>query len=153
MSTTRLLSVSSRTRSGVKRRDWVVRDLYWRRCDCHTAPGTPLQCLILALRNRRVTTFLTTLSGLLVRRSPQLLRHGQRPPLNCSPLFRCCGFGVWYPIMRYTIPEEQIGPNAGGVKLEPTKAPYRVFRLISSPLEEEPHAKLLAAAAPALAND
>ncbi len=41
--------------------------------------------------------------------------------------------------MRYTIPEEQIGPNVGGMKLEPTKAPYRVFRLISS-TREEPHA-------------
>ncbi len=48
--------------------------------------------------------------------------------------------GVSYPIM-YTIPEEQIGPNAASMKLEPTKAPYRVFRLISS-TREVPHANL-----------
>ena len=67
-------------------------------------------------------------------------------------MFPVLRFGSMVPIMRYAIPEEQIGPNAGGMKLEPTKVPYRVFRLILSPREEQ-HAKPLAAAAPALTND
>lgn len=39
-------------------------------------------------------------------------------------------------LIKYTIPDEQIGPNAGAMKLEPTKAMYRAFRLISSPRDD-----------------
>ncbi len=34
--------------------------------------------------------------------------------------------------MDYPKPEERIGPDAGGLKLEPTKTVYRAFRLVSS---------------------